>query len=150
MKWDSFSLERLLKGFSKIQDRSNSFSARNTIRLPGAYALSTKKKSNCLKILNQKYACTSHQCMLVREVSWKIDIFYGLCKKTKKMSCQKPYFSINFILFLHMPCHKSIFSKTTLCACRMGKCTLKYFVQFLWHFKMRPRCILNKREHMHP
>jgi hypothetical protein len=43
MKWDSFSLGRLLKGFSKIQDRSNSFSARNTILLPGAYAFSAKK-----------------------------------------------------------------------------------------------------------
>jgi hypothetical protein len=59
---------------------SITFRLENLIKLPGAYAPSTEKKTylEVLKIWTKNSSCTSPQYIRVRQVSPKIDIFYDL------------------------------------------------------------------------
>ena len=51
------------------------------------------------KILNKNMARTSRRSMCTQQVSRKNGIFCYLCKKDKKMFCEKPFVSIKICLF---------------------------------------------------
>jgi hypothetical protein len=61
----------------------------NLVRLPSAYASFTKKK-NILNKTEKIFPYTSPQSKCIRKVLKK-DIVFGLCKKVKKMPCEKSY-----------------------------------------------------------
>jgi hypothetical protein len=63
--------------------------------------LPSKNISKSQKTFEQKLTCTSHHSMCTCQVSRKIDIFYILCKKTKKISTKILSFITQKILFFY-------------------------------------------------
>ena len=72
----------------------------NPLVLPGARVPAREKYiSKCEKILNKNLAHTSRHYMCARQVSEKTDIFCGLCKKDKRMSCEKHFLIPDLVFF---------------------------------------------------
>ena len=96
------------------------------------------------------FRCTSPHSMCTREVSRKTDILRSTCKKIKKISCNKSFFSIEICLFYTGHIASRFFVKRLCAEVEREDVHADFLFGIFWHFKMRRKSILKYRVHMHP